>query len=37
MCQPLKQNSLDPLVELRDPMVEVGVTFQVQPIDLRSR
>lgn len=31
---PLKQDALDPLIELRYPVVQVSVAFQVQPVDL---
>lgn len=35
MCKSLEQDAFDLLVEFRDPVVKVGVTLQVQPINLR--
>ena len=34
LCEPLEKNQLDLLVQFRDPVFKVGVTLQVQPIDL---
>lgn len=34
MREPLKKDTFDLLVQLRNPLVEVRVAFQVQPVDL---
>jgi hypothetical protein len=34
MRQPLQQDALDPLVKFLHPVIEVGVAFQIQAIDL---
>ena len=34
LCEPLKKDQFDPLVQFCNPVFKVGVTFQVQPINL---
>ena len=36
MCHSLKENAFYPLIKLRYPMIEVGITLQVQSVDLYS-
>ena len=32
--EPIEKYLFNPLVQFRDPLIEIGVTLQVQPIDL---